>query len=120
MMTDTLKIIKTVILKYRAYFGGSSGDTLDAEDDQKEDVDDLPPEPENQDDDVEIEIENTGKNSRRIQSKVAVQASLQTVWEILTDYEGLADFIPGLAVSQLLEKRENFARLFQVGTGPDP
>ncbi|KAL8460155.1 hypothetical protein ACS0TY_031894 [Phlomoides rotata] len=99
----------------RAYAGGSSGDTLDAEDDPEEDVDDLSPEPENQEDGVEIEIEKTGKNSRRIHSKVAVQASLQTVWEILTDYERLADFIPGLAVSQLLEKREKFARLFQIG-----
>lgn len=56
----------------------------------------------------------TGNNSRRIRSKVRVQASLQAVWDILTDYESLADFIPGLAVSKLLEKRDNFARLFQV------
>lgn len=64
---------------------------------------------------VEIEIEKLGNNVRRIRSKVAVGASLQTVWNILTDYERLADFIPGLAVSQLLDKRDNFARLFQIG-----
>lgn len=92
---------------------------LEAEDDDddehtKEDGDDIPPDSESQDDSIEIEIEKTGKNSRRIRSKIAVQASLQTVWDILTDYERLADFIPGLAVSQLLEKRDNFARLFQV------
>lgn len=115
MTTDPLNIIGTVTLKFRTYAWGSSGDTLDVDDDPKEVIDDLPPEPENQDDGIEIEIEMTGKNSRKIQSKVAVQASLQTVWDILTDYERLSDFIPGLAVSQLLEKRENFARLFQVG-----
>ncbi|KAL6954403.1 hypothetical protein U1Q18_040863 [Sarracenia purpurea var. burkii] len=67
------------------------------------------------DDDIEIEIEKLGKNSRRIRSRIAIKASLQTVWNILTDYEKLADFIPGLAVSQLLEKRGNFVRLFQIG-----
>ncbi|CAN4112703.1 unnamed protein product [Withania somnifera] len=56
-----------------------------------------------------------GKNRRRIRSKVAVMASLQNVWEVLTDYERLADFIPGLAVSQLLQKEPNFARLLQIG-----
>lgn len=37
------------------------------------------------------------------------------MWNILTDYERLADFIPGLALSQLLFKIGNHARLFQVG-----
>lgn len=65
--------------------------------------------------DIETEIEEIGKNSRRIRSRIAIEASLQTVWNILTDYEKLADFIPGLAVSQLLERRDNFVRLFQIG-----
>ncbi|KAI3980898.1 hypothetical protein MKX01_025463 [Papaver californicum] len=65
--------------------------------------------------DVDIEIEEIGKNSRRIRSQIGIDASLETIWDILTDYERLADFIPGLAVSQLLEKGENFARLFQIG-----
>ncbi|KAG6424284.1 hypothetical protein SASPL_114699 [Salvia splendens] len=66
-------------------------------------------------DSIEIEIVKTGTNSRRIRSKVRIQASLEAVWDILTDYEGLADFIPGLAVSKLLEKTDNFVRLFQIG-----
>ncbi|XP_011079255.1 uncharacterized protein LOC105162824 isoform X2 [Sesamum indicum] len=107
----------------RAYFGGDSGNTPEAENDDngsgdersEQDACDPPPDFELLDDGIEIAIEKTGKNSRRITSKVAVQASLQTVWDILTDYERLADFIPGLAVSQLLEKRDKFARLFQIG-----
>ncbi|XP_010652316.1 uncharacterized protein LOC100255567 isoform X2 [Vitis vinifera] len=63
----------------------------------------------------EVEIEKLGNNSRRIRSKIVIDANLHTVWSILTDYEGLADFIPGLAVSQLVEKGEKFARLFQIG-----
>ncbi|XP_027118680.1 uncharacterized protein [Coffea arabica] len=66
-------------------------------------------------DDVDIEIQKTGYNRRRIQSRVSVDASLQSVWNVLTDYEKLADFIPGLAVSQLLQKTDNFVRLFQIG-----
>lgn len=64
---------------------------------------------------IVIQVEKIAKNRRRIRSRVSVQASLDTVWNILTDYEGLADFIPSLVVSQLLEKGENFARLLQIG-----
>ncbi|XP_038708749.1 uncharacterized protein LOC120003750 isoform X1 [Tripterygium wilfordii] len=68
-----------------------------------------------QEDGVYIEIERLGKRTRRIRAKIAIEASLDTIWDILTDYEKLADFIPGLAVSQLVEKREKFARLYQIG-----
>ncbi|KAK4762273.1 hypothetical protein SAY87_030157 [Trapa incisa] len=66
-------------------------------------------------DGVYIEIVKTGKRSRRIVSRVGIDATLDTIWGILTEYERLADFIPGLAVSQLMEKREKFARLYQIG-----
>lgn len=64
---------------------------------------------------ITIEIENIGQNSRRIRSTIAINASLHTIWKLLTDYEKLADFIPGLSVSQLVEKRDSYARLFQIG-----
>ncbi|KAF7818062.1 polyketide cyclase/dehydrase and lipid transporter [Senna tora] len=66
-------------------------------------------------DGVYIEVKKLEKNSRRILSRIPIDAPLATVWNILTDYERLADFIPGLAVNQLLEKGDNYARLFQVG-----
>ena len=47
-------------------------------------------------DDVYIEVKTLEKNSRRIESRIPVDASLDTVWNILTDYERLADFIPNL------------------------
>lgn len=70
---------------------------------------------ENDEDGVEIQITKIGKRSRRIKSRVRINASLSTIWDVLTDYERLADFIPGLALSRLLEKRDNYARLFQIG-----
>uniref|UniRef100_A0A3N7EP18 Coenzyme Q-binding protein COQ10 START domain-containing protein n=1 Tax=Populus trichocarpa TaxID=3694 RepID=A0A3N7EP18_POPTR len=66
-------------------------------------------------DGVFIEIKKLQKNSRRIRSKISINASLDTVWKILTDYEKLADFIPSLAVSKLIDKKDNFARLYQIG-----
>jgi hypothetical protein len=63
-----------------------------------------------------FEIEKLGKNTRRIRSRIIIDAPFHTLWNILTDYERLADFIPGLAVSQLLHKTDNYARLFQVIT----
>lgn len=117
-----LNITKTLHRQFRGYARGDSQNAPESEDgndgdvgaDSEEDMYTLLPDSESQDESIKIEIEKTGKNSRRITSKVAVQASLQSVWHTLTDYERLADFIPGLAVSQLLEKRDNFARLFQV------
>ncbi|KAJ0980047.1 hypothetical protein J5N97_015521 [Dioscorea zingiberensis] len=64
---------------------------------------------------IEIDKPPGKKNRRRINARVRVNADLETVWSVLTDYEGLADFIPSLAVSQLLDKRDCFARLYQVG-----
>jgi len=61
-----------------------------------------------------IQIVKLGKRSRRVESSILIKASLSTIWEVLTDYERLADFIPGLAVSRLLDKRDKYARLFQV------
>ncbi|XP_038970611.1 uncharacterized protein LOC113463225 isoform X2 [Phoenix dactylifera] len=63
----------------------------------------------------EIEIEKLEKkNGRRIRARIRVEADLETVWSVLTDYDGLADFIPNLAVSQLIEKKDKFARLYQI------
>ncbi|KAK8956265.1 hypothetical protein KSP40_PGU002065 [Platanthera guangdongensis] len=69
------------------------------------------------DEDFEIEVFKVeGKNNRRrIRSCVRVDADLSSVWRVLTNYDGLSTFIPSLAVSQLLEKRQNFARIYQVG-----
>ncbi|XP_076917628.1 uncharacterized protein LOC143577784 [Bidens hawaiensis] len=64
---------------------------------------------------IEVEIEKVSSNRRVIRSKVLIEASLETVWGILTDYERLADVIPSLVVSQVLDKSENFARLLQIG-----
>ncbi|KAL0346053.1 UNVERIFIED_CONTAM: hypothetical protein Sradi_4436600 [Sesamum radiatum] len=65
----------------RAYFGGDSGNSPEAENDDngsgdehsEQDVCDPPPDFEILDDGIEIAIEKTGKNSRRITSKIGEQ-----------------------------------------------
>ncbi|KAF8051515.1 hypothetical protein N665_1714s0008 [Sinapis alba] len=44
-----------------------------------------------------------------------MEASLESVWSVLTDYEKLSEFIPSLVVSELVEKEGNRVRLFQMG-----
>ncbi|XVF72872.1 hypothetical protein PTKIN_Ptkin12aG0155200 [Pterospermum kingtungense] len=65
-------------------------------------------------DDTFVEIEKLGRNSRRIRSKIRIKTSLDTVWNVLTDYKRLTDFIPALAVSKVVEKKKKIARVYQV------
>ncbi|KAF3794415.1 hypothetical protein EJ110_NYTH02347 [Nymphaea thermarum] len=62
-----------------------------------------------------IKIEKSGRNRRRVRARVRVATSLEAVWDVLTDYERLIDFIPGLAVCRLIERSGGFVRMFQIG-----
>ncbi|NP_001353949.1 uncharacterized protein LOC100193309 [Zea mays] len=63
-----------------------------------------------------IQVSKVGKRNRRlVRARVRVHAPLEAVWATLTDYEGLADFIPGLSECRLLDRHDGFARLYQVG-----
>ncbi|KAL4308208.1 hypothetical protein GQ457_01G054570 [Hibiscus cannabinus] len=66
-------------------------------------------------DGVFIEVTKLVGSSRRIRSKIGIEASLDTVWNILTDYDKLSDVIPALTVSKVVEKKDKFARLYQIG-----
>ncbi|XP_050236110.1 uncharacterized protein LOC126686122 isoform X2 [Mercurialis annua] len=63
---------------------------------------------------VSIELTKLGSNSRSIHSKVAINASLDTVWKIMTDYEKFADVIPSLTVCKVVERVGNRARVYQI------
>ncbi|KAI5059505.1 hypothetical protein GOP47_0025824 [Adiantum capillus-veneris] len=62
-----------------------------------------------------LKIETIGKNCRRIIIAIPIDAPLETLWSVLTNYEGLADFLPGLAVCKVEDRWETGARLFQIG-----
>ena len=63
---------------------------------------------------VDLFVTNLGNNTRRVEARIAIQAPLEAVWGVLTAYDHLADHIPGLAESRVLELRPNGARLLQV------
>ncbi|KAE9618875.1 putative START-like domain-containing protein [Lupinus albus] len=96
-----------------------SADLTIAEDDEDDGDDDIVEDEEGleslTEDGVYIEVMKIEKNTRRIESRISIEASLDAIWSILTDYERLSDFIPGLAVSQLIQKGDRYARLLQIG-----
>jgi ribosome-associated toxin RatA of RatAB toxin-antitoxin module len=65
---------------------------------------------------VEIQTEKLQGRSRRIIASIDIDRPAPQVWEVLTAYEALADFIPNLAKSQLLPHPQGGIRLEQVGT----
>lgn len=44
---------------------------------------------------VAVEVEQGPSNSRRLYAGIDIAAPWDAVWSTLTDYDGLADFIPG-------------------------
>ena len=64
---------------------------------------------------VDISTEKHPNRERRILASVIIPKSVEQVWQIITDYEHLADFIPNLTKSTLLPSPEGRIRLEQVG-----
>lgn len=64
---------------------------------------------------VDLNVDDLGNNTRKVEATIAIQAPLEAVWGVLTDYDHLADHIPGLAESSVLQRRSNGARLKQIG-----
>lgn len=67
-------------------------------------------------DDVQVHTQVLAERQRQITAKIQIPQSVEQVWQVLTDYEALADFIPNLAKSRRLEHPQGGIRLEQVGT----
>ena len=65
-------------------------------------------------DDVSIEAERRG-DSVEIHARALITASAALVWEVLTDYERLPGFIPGIAKSVVRQRQGNRLVLEQTG-----
>ncbi|EEF47137.1 conserved hypothetical protein [Ricinus communis] len=65
-------------------------------------------------DGVFIEVKKLGSNSRSVQSRIVINASFETVWNLMTDYEKFADVVPGLTVCKIIDKKDNFTRVYQM------
>lgn len=64
---------------------------------------------------VSVKTEKLTSRQRQIVATVAIPRSLEQVWQILTDYEKLSDFVPNLTSSRLLSRPDGGIRLEQIG-----
>ncbi|MGG6293401.1 SRPBCC family protein [Leptolyngbya sp. AN02str] len=67
-------------------------------------------------DDIHVVTEAAEGRQRQISATIRMPYSADQIWQILTDYEHLADFIPNLATSRCLLQEEGRVRLEQIGT----
>ncbi|KAH9551047.1 hypothetical protein CY35_10G104200 [Sphagnum magellanicum] len=58
-------------------------------------------------------LENGGVH-RRVVAAITVEAPIENLWSVLTSYKQLPEFIPNLAISQVLSRDKNKVRLLQV------
>eukprot|EP00850_Spirogloea_muscicola_P009617 SM000054S18103 [mRNA] locus=s54:475045:475793:- [translate_table: standard] len=62
-----------------------------------------------------VKAEKIGRNTRRVSASIRVGAPIEAIWDSLTDYAHLAEFIPSLTVNEVVEVLPTGARLMQVG-----
>lgn len=62
-----------------------------------------------------VVIERPLPNRRVVSSDILINTPLDTVWKVLSDYSRLAEFIPNLAMSNLLPHPKGGIRLQQCG-----
>mmetsp|Transcript_62 Transcript_62/g.284 ORF Transcript_62/g.284 Transcript_62/m.284 type:complete len:376 (-) Transcript_62:152-1279(-) len=74
------------------WFGGSPSEQSVSSDDESCEL-------------VAVRIERPTSNSRRIFGDIAVAASVEDVWAILTDYDRLAIHVPNLVESRVVQKQ---------------
>jgi ribosome-associated toxin RatA of RatAB toxin-antitoxin module len=65
---------------------------------------------------IQIQLEKIAQRQRQITAVIQIPQPVEKVWQVLTDYEALPEFIPNLAKSKLLDHPNGGIRLEQVGS----
>lgn len=65
--------------------------------------------------DIEVQVSMAGENII-IDLNFTVSASQQEVWDVLTDFDGMADFVSNLKESRIVSVSEDKFTIFQSGT----
>jgi ribosome-associated toxin RatA of RatAB toxin-antitoxin module len=65
-------------------------------------------------DDVAVQVERQG-DSIEVKARASVAAAQTLVWQVLTDYDGLARFIPGISRSVVRDRQGNRMVVDQAG-----
>ena len=66
--------------------------------------------------DIEVQVNMAGENII-IDLNFAIPATRQEVWDVLTDFENMADFVTNLKESKVISVSEARLRIFQRGAG---
>ncbi|XQQ05546.1 MAG: SRPBCC family protein [Leptolyngbya sp. IPPAS B-1204] len=66
--------------------------------------------------DVEVTTDRAEGRERQISARICLPYSMEQIWQILTDYDHLADFIPNLAKSRRIDHPQGGIRIEQIGT----
>ena len=64
---------------------------------------------------VDVSVEKLEGRRRGLQAQIEIAHSKQSIWEVLTDYQRLAEFIPNLAESNVIGEEDGCPILYQVG-----
>jgi ribosome-associated toxin RatA of RatAB toxin-antitoxin module len=65
---------------------------------------------------LNITTEKLEGRKRRIVASISIPCSVEKVWQVLTDYDNLSNFIPNLTLSRRIERPESGCFLEQVGS----
>ncbi len=65
---------------------------------------------------VAIKVEQLEGRQRRVLAKILIPSSLDQVWQVLTDYEACAEFLPNLIESRRLQLSTEDVQIEQVRT----
>ena len=65
--------------------------------------------------DVEVKTDKAEGRQRQISARIQIPYPTDKIWQILTDYDHLADFVPNLTQSQRIEHPQGGIRIEQIG-----
>lgn len=70
----------------------------------------------NQQPNMNIKIDKLEGKRRHILAKIEIPYCLEQVWQVITDYESFAEFIPNMTQSRCIERPDGGIRLEQIRT----
>lgn len=65
---------------------------------------------------IEVTTDRAEGRERQISARICLPYSIEQIWQILTDYDHLAEFIPNLAKSCQIDHPQGGIRIEQIGT----
>ena len=65
---------------------------------------------------IEQTMEILPKGARRLAAQLRTSIGFEDLWKVLTSYDQLSEFIPNLASSKLISRKDNKVILSQVGS----